>query len=112
MRHHDGQDKRKRANGKTDHAQATILADMPPAKEASSATENATENGGAKEPRPVRLRTAHDASITVKALELRVDRLKKLEKTMAGDGYRREARAVRADADSILEHVLPAFREQ
>jgi hypothetical protein len=67
---------------------------------------------GTKKPAPILLRAAHDYSITQQALEFRAVDLKKLSVNVAKDGYRREARAIQADADAIEQAILPVFREQ
>src|SRR5690242_17979192 len=78
---------------------------MPPAKDGK-------EKGAAKLPSPIQLRTAHDVTITYQALEHRVERLKKTAKNLETEGYRRQARDIRADVDAITEHVIPVFRPQ
>lgn len=65
-----------------------------------------------KKPTPVLLRAAHDYTITTQALESRAEDLKKLAKKTGEEGYRREARAIQADADAIQHQILPVFREQ
>jgi hypothetical protein len=61
---------------------------------------------------PVKLRTAHDFTLTATALEARAEELKKLSKKNQEEGYSREAKSVQADADAIEYHILPAFRDQ
>lgn len=60
----------------------------------------------------VRLRSAHDFTLTVQALTARVEDLKKLAKKNEEEGYKRESRAVAADAEAIERFVLPALRDQ
>ena len=66
----------------------------------------------AKKPAPIVLRASHDYSITEQALASRAEELKKLAKKNNEEGYRREGRAVQADADAIEHQILPVFREQ
>ena len=60
----------------------------------------------------VRLRSRHDFALTTKALEVRSEDLKKLAKKADDEGYRREAKAIRADAEAIEIDILPSFRDQ
>lgn len=81
----------------TDDTQGSLVSEAP---------------AGRKEPKPVQLRSSHDYTLTTQALESRVEGLKKLAKKNEEEGYQREARAVKADADAIEHHVLPMFRAQ
>src|SRR5439155_15630015 len=65
-----------------------------------------------KKPAAIVLRSAHDYGITTQALTGRAEDLKKLAKKTGDEGYRREARAIQADADAIEHSILPIFREQ
>lgn len=65
-----------------------------------------------KAPEPVKLRSAHDYSITQFALEQRKEGLVKLAKKTSEEGFSREARAIQADADAIEQAILPQFRQQ
>jgi hypothetical protein len=67
---------------------------------------------GPKKPEPVLLRSQHDYTLVTQALDSRKEELKKLAKKNDDEGYKREARAVQADADAIEHHVLPQFRAQ
>jgi hypothetical protein len=61
---------------------------------------------------PVKLRTAHDFTLTATALQARAEELKKLSKKNSEEGYAREAKSVEADANAIEFHILPQFRAQ
>jgi predicted NBD/HSP70 family sugar kinase len=84
---------------------------MTMAKDQTTATlidETTPTNGK----RAVELRTAHDYTLTLRALELRSEDLKKLAKRTSDEGYSREGRAIQADAEAIDHHILPVFRSQ
>lgn len=61
---------------------------------------------------PVALRSAHDFTVTTQALTTHAEELKKLAKKNNDSGYRREGRAIQADADAIEQQILPVFRDQ
>lgn len=63
-------------------------------------------------PQPVTLRTPHDASLVVKAIETRVEDLKSLAKKNTQAGYPRQAREQEGDAGALEFYVLPQFRAQ
>jgi hypothetical protein len=65
-----------------------------------------------KKPQPVTLRASHDYTLVATALDVRKEDLKKLATKVDADGYKREARAIRADADAIEHQILPSFAEQ
>lgn len=72
----------------------------------------ADEAPTSRKTKPVELRSAHDYTLTVQALEARAEDLKKLATKNQDEGYTREARSIQADVASIEQHVLPAFRAQ
>jgi hypothetical protein len=63
-------------------------------------------------PKPVKLRTARDFSLTTTALEHRAEDLEKLSKKTKEEGYHAEARTIDGDVGAIREIILPLFREQ
>jgi hypothetical protein len=63
-------------------------------------------------PDPVELRCLRDVALTTTALENRKDAIEKLAKRADDEGYPRQAREFRADAQAIAEDILPVFREQ
>jgi hypothetical protein len=67
---------------------------------------------GSKKSTAIVLRAVHDVNLTATALEFRAEDLKKLAKKTSEEGYRREARAIQADAEAIEQSILPIVREQ
>ena len=63
-------------------------------------------------PKPVRLRTARDYSLTTTALEHRAEDLEKLSKKTKEEGYHAEARTIDGDVGAIRDIILPLFKEQ
>lgn len=60
----------------------------------------------------IELPTAHHFAITRKAIEERQAELKKLASKTDAEGYPREARTIRSDAQALEEDVLPKFAQQ
>lgn len=65
-----------------------------------------------KQPEPIQLRSGHDHSLVVAAIDDRQTVLEKLAEKTSGAGYRREANVMLADADALKRHVMPLFRDQ
>ncbi|AHG92094.1 hypothetical protein J421_4627 (plasmid) [Gemmatirosa kalamazoonensis] len=58
------------------------------------------------------LRTPHDHTIVVQALEQRAEALAKRAKQLKDDGYRNAARTIDDDAAAIRTFILPQFAQQ
>lgn len=66
-----------------------------------------------KEPvelRPVELQVRRDYSLTVTSLEHRLAEIEKLAKKTEDEGYPREARVMKADAERLREAIIPEFK--
>lgn len=66
----------------------------------------------APKPEPVQLRTRRDYTLVATAVEHRKEELKKLAKKNEDEGYSRQAREVRQDAEALEYHVLPLLQDQ
>lgn len=81
-------------------------------EQTSALPSDAGKQTAKKKPEPITLRSPHDFTLTTRALEQRVEDLKKLATKNRDDGYLREAMAIEADAAAIEHAILPQFRSQ